>query len=474
MISRTLVNAASLTLGIGLLASSAMAKVEMNAMCYMRQSETTARAFNPTKEEVADDAVLKKNPTNVSDKDVATKYRIASLSKVLTTHWAIAKLGPEYRFKTKIHVTPGTKSGNCNLHIEGDMDPYMGREMLTRIFTQLKPKLAAQSCKYIETFSYDQFFPVFLDVMKHQRDHSQGWEDPARYFNSTKTKADLTAFIKLKSGLRGNFNNIGVVTKSRYLEYVKTVPTKVYSVKSRPLYMLAKDMNKYSYNYPPNVIFEKLGGAEAYKKFMADRLKLSSNDIEMYNGSGYPAYIEGVKTYNLVSCASLVRIMQDLDKVITSYKGPRPFQMADVMPVGGSGEAYSTFKGLYGSNTYDNTMVAKTGSAEKAITFGGMLSTKDGDLFFAVLTSPDNYGGADTSNARILIRSLVQTLAERQKLVKFSYKQVGDMVAIDDQSVLVEEPQGSKTTTPKIAASKVETPKVTPKPSTPKVATRLE
>ncbi len=445
MISRKLINA-SLSLGLSLAASSALAKVEMNAMCFIKQSDTAARAFNPTKEEVADDSVLKKNPVSVSDKDVATKYRIASLSKVLTTHWAVAKLGPEYRFKTKIHVTPGTKTGNCNIHIEGDMDPYMGREMLSRIFTQLKPKLSAQSCKFVETFSYDQFFPVYLDVMLHQKNHDVGWDDPARYFNSTKTKADLTAFVKLKSGLKGNFDNIGVVTKDRYVEYVKTVPSKTFSVKSRPLYMMVKDMNKYSYNYPPNVLFEKLGGVEGYKKFAAERMKLSANDIEMYNGSGYPAYMDGVKLYNLVSCSSLVRIMQDLDKTLTAYKGTRAFQMADVMAVGGPGESYSTFKGLYGGGTYDNTMVAKTGSAEKAITFGGMLSTKDGDLFFAVLTSPDNYGGADTANARILIRSLVQTLAERQKLSKFNYKQVGDMLPTDDQSTLVEE-QGLKATT---------------------------
>lgn len=441
MISRKLVNVASLSLGLSLLASTAMAKVDMNAMCFMKQSESTAHAFNPTKEEIADSAILKKNPTNVTDADVEEKFRIASLSKVITTDWAIAKLGPEYRFKTKIYVTPGTKAGNCNLHIEGDMDPYMGREMLTRIFTQLKPKLTAQSCKYIETFSYDQYFPVYLDVMKHQKEHDVGWEDPARYFNSTKTKNDLTAFLKIKSGLKGDFSNIGVVTKDRYQEYLKGVPAKVFSVKSRPLFMIAKDMNKYSYNYPPNVLFEKLGGVEAYKKFALERMKLDGSDVEMYNGSGYPAIVDGKKMYNLVSCSALVHIMQDLDKTLAAYKGTRKFQMADVMAVGGPGESYSTFKGLYSGGTYDNTMVAKTGSADKAITFGGMLSTADGDMYFAVLTAPETYGGADTTKARVIIRELVQALAERQKLKKFEYKQIGDMNATDDQSTLVEEPK---------------------------------
>lgn len=444
MISRKLINAASLSLGISLMASAAMAKVQLNAMCFMNQKDTVAHAFNPTKAEIADDSVLRKNDVTTTDKDIDTKFRIASLSKLLTTDWAMNKLGPEYRFKTKVYVTPGSKTGNCNLHIEGDMDPYMGREMLTRIFTQLKPKLQAQSCKYVETFSYDEHFPVYLDVMKHQTDHDVGWEDPAHYFNSAKTKSDLTAFLKIKSGLSGNFSNIGMVTKEHYDEYLKGIPYKAYSVKSRPLYMITKDMNKYSYNYPPNVIFEKLGGAANYKLFIQQKLKLDNDDVEMYNGSGYPAIIDGEKKYNLVSCSSLVTILKDLDKTLESYKGTRSFQLADVMAVGGPGETYSTFKGLYAGGTYNNTLVAKTGSADKAITFGGMLSTADGDLFFAVLTSPDNYGGADSTNARVLIRSMVQTLAERNKLKKFDYKQLGDMKATDEGSNMVEEPSSTK------------------------------
>lgn len=439
MISRQLLNVASYLLGLSLVTSTALAKVEVNAMCYLKQNEAHTAAFNPTRSEIANDSILRRNPMDISEQDIRTKYRIASLSKILTTHWAISKLGPEYRFKTKIYVTPASKAGSCNLHFAGDMDPYMGRDMLARVFSQLKPKLAAQGCHYIETTSYDQFFPVFLGVMEHQSDHEQGWQNPDTFFNTTKTKSDFTSFIKLKSGLRGNFSNIGVVTKSRFDEYLQHVPAKTYSVKSRPLYMILKDMNKYSFNYPPNVLFEKLGGAETYKKFIADRLQLGASEVEMYNGSGYPAYVSDSKQYNLVSCSAIVHVLQDTERLLTAYKGSRPFKMADVLAVGGSGEVYSTFKGLYGSSTYENTLVAKTGSADKAITFGGMLSTNEGDLFFAVLTKPDHYGGADTTNARILIRSLVETLAERHMLVKFPYTQLGDMNPTDDQSTLNEE-----------------------------------
>ncbi|HWU43708.1 MAG TPA: D-alanyl-D-alanine carboxypeptidase, partial [Bdellovibrio sp.] len=293
----------------------------------------------------------------------------------------------------------------------------------------------------------DEHFPVYLEVMKHQVTHDIGWDNPLTFFNSAKTKNDLTSFVKNKSGLSGNFNNIGLVMKERYDAYLKTVPYKVYSVKSRPLYMMVKDMNKFSYNYPPEVLFAKLGGLTAYSSFIAQRLKLVTSDVEMYNGSGYPIMVNGDKKYNQVSCASIVMVLKDLDLFLTTYKGSRSFEMADVMAVGGPGESYSTFKGLYGGGTYNNTLTAKTGSADRAITFGGMLSTKDGDLYFAVLTSPDNYSNPDVSNARILIRSLVQTLVERNQLKKFSYKQIGNMKAFDEQSALVEEKVATKIAT---------------------------
>ncbi len=435
MIPFRLMKNASLTLTMSLMVSSfAFAKVTMNAMCFMSEKETAAHPFNPTSGEISEDPTLKNNPTNVSPEDIQQKYRIASLSKVLTTHWAVAQLNPEYRFTTRIYITPGSNQNSCNIHIEGDMDPYMGREMLDRIFSQLKPNLEQAKCTNIESISYDEFFPVFLDVMTHQTVHKLGWENPALYFNSSKTKEDFSAFIKIKSGLKVNPEKIGLLSKTSFEEYLKTTPHKIFHVKSLPLFVMAKDINKYSFNYAANVLFEKLGGKTGYSNFIYQRLGLASKDLEIYNGSGYPAYINQQKKYNIVTCAALVTIIKDLDQTLDNYKGSRHFQLADVMATGGTNETYSTFKGLYSGGTFNNTLVAKTGSAERAITFGGMLSTADSDLFFAVLTSPDTYEKPDLTNSRLYIRSLVQTLAERNKLRKFEYKQAGDMQSTDEYS----------------------------------------
>ncbi|MNT85846.1 hypothetical protein D3C72_2260640 [compost metagenome] len=66
------------------------------------------------------------------------------------------------------------------------------------------------------------------------------------------------------------------------------------------------------------------------------------------------------------------------------------------------------------------------------------MSTKEGHLYFAVLTRPDVYGGRDTDNARFYIRDLIQTLTNRNTLVKFPYAQIGNMSPTDKFATLVE------------------------------------
>lgn len=434
------------TLGLTLFASAGHAGVKMNSMCYLAPNAESAQAFNPSKEEIAESgsALLKKIPTNVTAEDVQTAFRIASLSKVFTSHWAVMTLGPEYRFQTKIHVTPGTKKSTCNMHFEGDGDPILGREMLTKVFGELKPQLKAMNCASFETISFDEKFRVLLDVISHQQSSNAlkmfGWSNPALYASSRRTTADFKAFIQHRSGLKVDLKNVGEVAKADYDVYRQSVPTRTFAFKSRPLHRILKELNKYSHNYITNVIFDRLGGAAAYSAFIAQRLQLTQEQVHLLNGSGYPVFLEdGSKVYNVATCDALVRVMKDLDAGLIQYKGTRAFNVADVLPVGGPSESYSTFKGAYGSSTFDRTLAAKTGSAEGAITFGGVLSTNLGNLYFGVLTAPDSYSGADVPMARQYIRDLMGVLTERQESLKpMVYAADGAMSAFDRESALVE------------------------------------
>lgn len=418
---------------------------KMNAMCYLVDGKNNqTQAFNPTAQEIKESgsSYVKEVPTEVTAQDVQTKFRIASLSKVLTTHWAVATLGPEYRFKTKIHITPANvKTKTCYVHIEGDNDIFLGKEMLSTAFQQLKPILSKANCNTISQLSYDEnlIIPFYKDtsafIIEHRNLPKFRGSDPDLFYGPVTTQRALSHFVKKFSPIK--VDEIKPSLSSEYAQYAKTVPVKTFSFKSRPLYMMMREFNAYSSNVPPNILFEKLGGRDAYNRFIKIRLGLDTSSVDMYNGSGYPVRTNSESIYNEVSCASIVKIIQDLDHMLKAYKGSKDFQLADVMAVGGTEEPVSTFKGLYGASQYTNTLTAKTGSANKAITFGGMLSTTDGPLYFAVLTAPDAY--RNLSNPRTYIRDLVNILADRKELKKFDYTQVGAMNPTDKEATLIEE-----------------------------------
>ncbi|MGZ3774322.1 MAG: D-alanyl-D-alanine carboxypeptidase [Pseudobdellovibrionaceae bacterium] len=428
--------------GITLVSLTASAfSYKMNAMCYLQDTKgSSVKPFNPTQQEIkeSDSSFVRKTPTNVTAGDVETKFRIASVSKVLTTHWAIAKLGPEYRFKTKLSISPTKQNNSCDVHLSGDMDIFMGKEMLASTFQQLKPILASQNCRTISLLTYDELFvvpfysPGKLFILQHRSEEAFRGSDPTLFYGPKTTLKALTYFVR-------NFGAIPVgdikpVSSSEFKKYAQEAPLKVYSFRSRPLYMMMREYNAFSSNVPPSILFDKLGGQEAYKTFIKTRLNLDTDTVEMFNGSGYPLTVDNDKSYNEVSCEGIVKVLQDLDHMLNNYKGTRSFQMADVMAVGGNGEAYSTFKNLYASDTFKNTLTAKTGSADRAITFAGMLSTTDGHLYFGVLTEPDSYEPSQLIKPRTYIRDLVTILAERYHLKKFSYNQLGLMEPTDDAS----------------------------------------
>lgn len=423
---------------------------KMNAMCFLPNG-SSIRAFNPTEQEIKDSGsrYVKQIPTNVTQEDLISKFRLASLSKILVTHWAVATLGPAYRFKTKLSVTPTNTDKSCHVHISGDRDIFMGKEILSHVFSQLKPILAKQDCIKLGQLSFDENFvvpfysPDNLYIVQHRESPQYRGYDPELFYgHKTTIKALNYFFRKIFRSL--NVNEITLTSSTAFKEYIQTVPVKTFSFSSRPLHMMMREFNAYSSNIPPNILFERLGGTEKFKEFIKNRLGFETNVAEIVNGSGYPVLVNGEKRYNEISCAAFVRILQDLDHMLQSYP-LKKYQMAEVMAVGGNGEVYSTFKSLYESDTFDNTLVGKTGSADRAITFGGMLSTTAGNVYFAVLTEPDSYEPDQLNRPRTYIRDLVSILAERFVLQKFNYQQQGLMVPFDSFATLVEEASALKT-----------------------------
>ena len=102
-----------------------------------------------------------KNPVTgvVEGLNANTAFTIASVSKVLTTHWAISQLGADYRFTTTIHITT-LGPGQFDVHLEGSNYPYFDRTMFQFLIGELN-KMDVKSIHYL---TYDENFIYASDM----------------------------------------------------------------------------------------------------------------------------------------------------------------------------------------------------------------------------------------------------------------------------------------------------------------------
>lgn len=391
--------------------------IKLNAMCFA-ENDHEPQPFEPQS----------------TEENIKEKFRIASLSKILTSHWAVIKLGPGYRFTTSFSVIKGNANDSCQIHMSGELDPYFGKDILNKAWSQMPAKLQSLNCKRIEKVGIGEGIIYKSDLYSYRKLPKNAWHDPEEYIQSQGSMIGLKNYFSLNSYLKISTAKVQTESEADFFAALDFSKVKKYSFKSMPLFMMLKDFNKVSYNYPPEVLFEKLGGAQAYSQFIYERLNLNQDEVEVNNGSGYPIYIAGVKRYNKVSCAALVRIIRDLEYAIKVMSQDR-LQLADVMGVGGDNETYTTF-GKYSSAEYENRLVAKTGTADQAITFGGMFSIAGGGrVYFSVLTSPLH---GYQNPARSKIKTLVDSLMSNYKLEAFEYQASGYMLSFDEQATLVE------------------------------------
>ncbi|MES2854875.1 MAG: D-alanyl-D-alanine carboxypeptidase, partial [Bdellovibrionota bacterium] len=120
--------------------------------------------------------------------------KIASVMKVLTTLWAVDKLGPNYRYTTKVYW----QASNKELHIAGSNDPFFDRDRLYLLLSDLN----TAGIKSIERLTTDSNFLVNMDLFEHVYDPSK-----ARAYLYTEAHADAPlGGLKVKETLENSFN----------------------------------------------------------------------------------------------------------------------------------------------------------------------------------------------------------------------------------------------------------------------------
>lgn len=377
--------------------TSAHAKVYLNSQCTMKANSGKIEG-NDAKNE---------------------KFPLASISKLVTSLWAIETLGANYRFTTRIHVTKKA-AGTYDVHLEGGQDPMFGRSVGYFILAQLAMK--EMGIKQVDTLSFDQNLLMEWNV-----------EEPSAIAGDTKYYPDLAAQVahvqhELENGfitpiadgsykyLRKISKDIGITLpedkpriKFGKVEFVpkenfhRTGETATFIYKSAPLYKIIKSMNNKSNNYVADHLYWNLGDTAAFNIYLQNALKMDNRDLEFNLGSGNNAdYISKKKyDYNEGTCTAMIKVLIRLNEVLSN----QGLALTDVMAVAGK-DSESTL-GKYGG-VMDGAMIGKTGTVDKAKTLAGTISTGNGTIYFVILMHKDSSGesGSATNSIKERIRNL--------------------------------------------------------------------
>lgn len=339
-------------------------------------------------------------------------YEIASVSKVVTSYWAIRELGPNFRFSTRIHITPVGRD-IFDVHIQGGRDPFWGRQLTHFLFVELN-KLNVREIRKL-TFDENLGFrwsvvsdsirpmnPKPQEIAKALEKHLQNL---SAEYPQTRREAAFSG-IQLPKSLKLAVGSVDYLPKS---DFKPESDTALYVLKSSKLARYLKEMNTVSNNHVADRIFEYLGGIEKFKVFMQKDLAMDGTDIRFVNGSGDSVVVQEedgrkAKVYNKASCDSMVRILYRMHLDLQKNHG---LDLKDIMAV--SGPNGGTLRPRYDS--LRNSVVAKTGTVDPAITLAGMVATAKGNVYFGIFMGTDS--PADWTNGRDRVRLRVIDLIKR-------------------------------------------------------------
>ncbi|MBT3586990.1 MAG: hypothetical protein HN509_18910 [Halobacteriovoraceae bacterium] len=324
---------------------------------------------------------------NTVGQNQAKKIRPASVTKLYVTYWALKKLGPNFRFKTKL-----TLSKN-RLHIEGSGDTFFTTESIFYLISKIN-QIGINSLEKI-TLSKQLFF---------------NWKQ-----DRTKVSASLTKYLDTKNWsqtIKTDFENVR--TQLEELQLPQTIPSTLElafselswdetpianpiwhgSFESSPLKNHLKQMNIYSNNFMAQKLFDYLGGEEEFAYFMEEEFGTDQRIIHFYTGSGLGE--------NYTTCNLTLGLLKALDQLIFQDG----LNLEDIISVPGTdlGTLRNRFKGP----PYNKALVAKTGTLRHTSALAGYLFTPIGATPFGIFNHSYN-----TTGARELQNKFVPTLFKK-------------------------------------------------------------
>lgn len=357
-------------------------------------------------------------PETVEGKNLDQLYPIASISKVMTTYWAVYEMGVQGRFPTRFYFQ-NLEKGKVNLHIEGSRDPYTDQAMFQFVVGQLN----RAGIREVGTLSFDENFKFRRDLRGRIA---------FSYLENDSPKPDtvLGQMKQMMVSLKSDYEIVRVKSQAylkmtlpknlqlkaqavKFLAKAEFDSTKFHAMKlyeSAPLEKILKEMNRNSNNHAATQIFEALGGSQKFSEFIRDKVGLTEKDILFFNGSGNRLDIaEGKSVYNMATCRAILKVNEALARILV----PQKSSFEKVIAVAGrthKEDAKGTLD-RYNSDLTEGLLVAKTGTVARAVTLAGLYRGKKEDTHFAFIYRTD-YNEGDWARARSGIFDKVQSLAK--------------------------------------------------------------
>ena len=209
---------------------------------------------------------------------------------------------------------------------------------------------------------------------------------PSTGYPALRVQAKKIQAMTLPATLKMKIGTISVMSKADFKKETDFIEdSRQMILLSIPLQQILKEMNRNSNNYAANLLFESLGGADQFQKFITRTLKTQTTEVHFVNGSGDRLDLaKGKAAYNRASCDAIVRTIAAFRESLQRQK----IELENVMALAGedpSAHERSTVSNIYGNETTTDALIAKTGTVNPSVTLAGMASTEEGDVYFGII-----------------------------------------------------------------------------------------
>ena len=342
--------------------------------------------------------------------------RIASISKLYTSFWALKTLGENYRYKTRARYI------NKNLYIESN-DILFNREHVFRIIRELN----AQNIFYIENIYVDKRIKWYHRngtgawLGRYDVDH-YGYNMLSRmkllfHIGPNKKSAYYSSFLKWISSDDPEHNQAYPKMYAAGVKFTDKQPIDeqaevIIAIESKTLKTYLKMMNAVSKNTLADDLFEALGGPEKFHPFIFEELNTDKDSIAFYTGSGLNVDLPSIKRYdNLSTCSLSIDLIKKVSEFLSEV------EIEDILDYAPHNEG--TLKSRFGNySNLKGAIAAKTGTLNQkpAYALGGILSAKLEKMPFVILNQPLR---AYKYNSRKFQEIMLDRLSKKTGLVRF-------------------------------------------------------